>query len=105
MASPSARSSSSCGLPRDVRPRLYVIFRPHNVYGELQNIGDRYRNVLGIFINQIMRGEPLSIFGDGTQTRAFSYVGDVAPADRRAPDVDRRPRARSSTSAPTSPGR
>ena len=50
----------------------YVIFRPHNVYGELQNIGDRYRNVLGIFINQIMQGEPLSIFGDGTQTRAFS---------------------------------
>ena len=45
----------------------YVIFRPHNVYGELQNIGDRYRNVLGIFINQIMRGEPLSIFGDGSR--------------------------------------
>ena len=34
----------------------YMIFRPHNVYGELQNIGDRYRNVLGIFMNQIMRG-------------------------------------------------
>lgn len=58
----------------------YVIFRPHNVYGERQNIGDRYRNVVGIFMNQIMRGEPLTIFGDGSQTRAFSYVGDVAPA-------------------------
>ena len=63
----------------------YTIFRPHNVYGELQNIGDRYRNVLGIFINQIMRGEPLSIFGDGEQTRAFSYVGDVVPAIADAP--------------------
>jgi UDP-glucose 4-epimerase len=55
----------------------YVIFRPHNVYGEFQNIGDRYRNVVGIFMNQIMREEPLTIFGDGSQTRAFSYVGDI----------------------------
>ena len=48
------------------------IFRPHNVYGEHQNIGDRYRNVIGIFMNQIMQGEPMTIFGDGSQTRAFS---------------------------------
>jgi len=57
----------------------YVIFRPHNVYGENQNIGDRYRNVIGIFMNQIMQGKPMTIFGDGTQTRAFSYIDDVAP--------------------------
>jgi len=57
----------------------YVIFRPHNVYGEFQNIGDRYRNVIGIFMNQIMQGQPMTIFGDGTQTRAFSYIDDVAP--------------------------
>lgn len=57
----------------------YVIIRPHNVYGERQNIGDRYRNVVGIFMNRIMRGEPIGIFGDGTQTRAFSYIADVAP--------------------------
>jgi UDP-glucose 4-epimerase len=57
----------------------YIIFRPHNVYGEHQNIGDKYRNVIGIFMNQIMQGEPLTIFGDGTQTRAFSYIDDVAP--------------------------
>ncbi|MCX6053813.1 MAG: NAD-dependent epimerase/dehydratase family protein [Chloroflexi bacterium] len=57
----------------------YIIFRPHNVYGERQNLGDRYRNVIGIFMNQIMQGKSLSVFGDGTQTRAFSYVGDVAP--------------------------
>ncbi len=57
----------------------YVIFRPHNVYGEYQNIGDRYRNVVGIFMNQLMQGKPLSVFGDGSQTRAFSYIGDVAP--------------------------
>lgn len=56
----------------------YVIFRPHNVYGENQNIGDKYRNVIGIFMNQIMQNKPLTIFGDGTQTRAFSYIDDVA---------------------------
>ena len=57
----------------------YIIFRPHNVYGEYQNIGDRYRNVVGIFMNQLMQKKPLTVFGDGSQTRAFSYIGDVAP--------------------------
>ncbi len=57
----------------------YTIFRPHNVYGEYQNIGDKYRNVVGIFMNQLMQGKSLSVFGDGKQTRAFSYIGDVSP--------------------------
>lgn len=57
----------------------HVIFRPHNVYGENQNLGDRYRNVIGIFMNQIMQGQPMTVFGDGEQTRAFSYIDDVAP--------------------------
>jgi UDP-glucose 4-epimerase len=57
----------------------YIIFRPHNVYGERQNIGDKYRNVVGIFMNQILQGRPMTVFGDGTQTRAFSYIGDLAP--------------------------
>jgi UDP-glucose 4-epimerase len=66
----------------------YVIFRPHNVYGERQNIGDRYRNVIGIFMNQAMRGEAFSVFGDGTQTRAFSHIDDVAPLIARAVEQD-----------------
>lgn len=57
----------------------YVIFRPHNVYGEYQNIGDKYRNVIGIFMNQLLSGEPITIFGDGNQKRAFTYVGDIIP--------------------------
>jgi UDP-glucose 4-epimerase len=65
----------------------YVIFRPHNVYGENQNIGDKYRNVIGIFMNQIMQGKPLTIFGDGTQTRAFSYIDDVAIPIARSVDI------------------
>ncbi|MEI9813672.1 MAG: NAD-dependent epimerase/dehydratase family protein [Acidobacteriota bacterium] len=65
----------------------YVIFRPHNVYGERQNIGDKYRNVVGIFMNQILQGLPMTVFGDGTQTRAFSYISDVAPVIARAPET------------------
>lgn len=57
----------------------YVIFRPHNVYGENQNIGDRYRNVVGIFMNQLLQESPLTVYGSGEQTRAFSYIDDVAP--------------------------
>ncbi len=57
----------------------FIVFRPHNVYGENQNIGDRYRNVIGIFMNQILQGQPMTVFGDGTQTRAFTYISDVAP--------------------------
>jgi len=62
----------------------YIIFRPHNVYGEFQNIGDKYRNVAGIFMNQLMQKKPMTIFGDGSQTRAFSYIGDVAPIIARS---------------------
>ncbi|MGB5929630.1 MAG: NAD-dependent epimerase/dehydratase family protein [Cyclobacteriaceae bacterium] len=65
----------------------YVVFRPHNVYGENQNIGDKYRNVIGIFMNQIMQDKPMTVFGDGKQTRAFSYIDDVAPNISRSVDV------------------
>jgi len=65
----------------------YVIFRPHNVYGEYQNLADPYRNVIGIFMKQIFEGQPMTIFGDGNQQRAFSYVGDVAPLIAKAPMV------------------
>lgn len=57
----------------------YTTFRPHNVYGERQNIGDRYRNVVGIFMNQLLRGDDMTIFGDGTQVRAFTHIKDIAP--------------------------
>lgn len=58
----------------------YTIIRPHNVYGPRQNIADPYRNVLGIWINRIMRGKPPIIYGDGKQIRAFSYIDGVAKA-------------------------
>jgi UDP-glucose 4-epimerase len=65
----------------------YTIFRPHNVYGEQQNVADPYRNVIGIFINQLLSDRPLTIFGDGLQTRAFTHIDDVAPVIARSIDV------------------
>ncbi|MCE2725689.1 MAG: NAD-dependent epimerase/dehydratase family protein [Planctomycetaceae bacterium] len=64
-----------------------IVFRPHNVYGERQNTSDRYRNVIGIFMQQARTGQPMSVFGDGLQTRAFSHVDDVAPIIASAPLV------------------
>ena len=58
----------------------WCIIRPHNVYGEKQNIWDKYRNVLGIWMYKILHNEPMLIYGDGEQTRAFSYIGDCLPA-------------------------
>lgn len=70
----------TCKLP-------FIVFRPHNVYGERQNIADKYRNVLGIFLNHAMQGKPLPIFGDGKQKRAFTYIGDIAPIIARSVEV------------------
>ena len=54
----------------------WCIIRPHNVYGAKQNIWDKYRNVLGIWMYQYLNGEMLTVFGDGLQTRAFSFIDD-----------------------------
>lgn len=63
----------------------FVIVRPHNVYGEFQNTGDPYRNVVGIFMRALLEDRPMPIFGDGLQTRAFTYAGDIARAMVVAP--------------------
>lgn len=65
-------ANSLFGLP-------YIIFRPHNVYGSMQNLWDGNRNVIGIFMYQLLTGKAMTIFGNGDQTRAFSYISDVAP--------------------------
>ena len=63
----------------DVYGFEYVTLRPHNVYGERQNLADPYRNVLAIWINALLRNKPIYIYGDGEQMRAFSYIMDVTP--------------------------
>lgn len=55
----------------------WCIIRPHNIYGKNQNIWDKYRNVLGIWMYQRLNNLPMTIFGEGCQTRAFSYIDDM----------------------------
>lgn len=57
----------------------YCIIRPHNVYGPYQNIWDPYRNALGIWMYKSLKGDAITIYGDGKQQRAFSYIDDVLP--------------------------
>ena len=54
--------------------------RMFNVYGERQSIDNPYQGVLAIFIGHALRGEPITIHGDGLQTRDFVYIGDVVDA-------------------------
>ena len=55
----------------------YVVFRRTMFMGNIRTSAIR-SNVIGIFINQMMQRKPLTVFGDGMQTRAFSYIDDVA---------------------------
>jgi len=55
----------------------WCIIRPHNVYGVNQNIWDKYRNVLGIWMYQYLNDQPMTIFGDGEQVRSFSFIDDT----------------------------
>jgi UDP-glucose 4-epimerase len=55
-------------------------FRMYNVYGPRQAVDNPYQGVLGIFLGNVLRGEPITIFGDGEQTRDFIYISDVVEA-------------------------
>ena len=52
----------------------FTVIRPHNIVGIKQDIWDKYRNVIGIWIRKALSGEPLTIYGDGNQKRSFSDV-------------------------------
>ncbi len=67
------------GCARETMGLRSIVFRPHNVYGDRQNLSDPYRNVVGIFLRQTLQGKRCTVFGDGKQTRAFSHIDEVAP--------------------------
>ena len=50
---------------------------PHNVLGKHQRYDDMYRNVVAIFINRLLQNKPAIIYGNGEQTRCFSFVQDA----------------------------
>ncbi|MEO8650757.1 MAG: NAD-dependent epimerase/dehydratase family protein [Hyphomicrobiaceae bacterium] len=65
-----------------IRPDLKFDFavtslRMYCVYGPGQALDNPYQGVLGIFIGRLIRGEPITIFGDGDQTRDFIYIDDI----------------------------
>ncbi len=55
-------------------------FRMYNVYGPRQALDNPYQGVLGIFLGNLLRNEPITIFGDGEQSRDFIYIDDVVEA-------------------------
>lgn len=58
-----------------------VSLRYFNVFGERQSLDGAYKLVMGIFVDQRLKGKPLTITGDGEQRRDFTYVGDVVKAN------------------------
>jgi len=54
----------------------WVIAIPHNIIGPKQNYSDPFRNVVSIMINRMLQGKAPIIYGDGEQTRCFSYIED-----------------------------
>jgi len=55
-----------------------VVFRFFNIYGPRQDPSSPYSGVISIFSERAQQGLPISVFGDGEQTRDFFYVGDLA---------------------------
>jgi UDP-glucose 4-epimerase len=58
--------------------------RMYSVYGPGQSVSNPYQGVLGIFSGNLLRGEPITIFGDGEQTRDFVYIDDIVDGWVRA---------------------
>jgi UDP-glucose 4-epimerase len=65
-----------------------VVLRYFNVFGPRQNPHSQYAAVVPLFITAIARGEPVTIFGDGGQSRDFTYVDNVVEANLRAADAE-----------------
>lgn len=63
--------------------------RMYSVYGPVQALDNPYQGVLGIFLGNLLRGEPITIFGDGEQSRDFVYIDDVVEGWMRALDNPR----------------
>lgn len=82
-------------LASDHYARLYadlygldtVALRYFNVYGPGQTGGD-YAGVISVFLRQARNGEPMTVHGDGTQTRDFVHVDDIVRANLLAADTD-----------------
>jgi UDP-glucose 4-epimerase len=66
----------------------YTVLRPGNIYGPRQDPHGE-AGVIAIFANRMLAGEPVTIFGDGSQERDYVYVDDIVEANLRAVSSDR----------------
>jgi len=64
-----------------------VVLRYFNVFGPRQSPHSQYAAVIPLFVSAIERGDPITIFGDGEQSRDFTYVENVVDATIRAAEV------------------
>lgn len=55
----------------------YVIIRPHNIYGPGQDMSNPHKNVVALFMRNIIENKPYTLYGGGNMRRAFSFVDDV----------------------------
>jgi UDP-glucose 4-epimerase len=83
-----AASESLLQMLSDAHKFDLLIIRPHNVFGPRQCLSDRYRNVVAIFMNCLMRGEPMTIYGT-EHKRAFSYIEDSLPCLLKAVELEK----------------
>jgi len=83
-----AAESYCVSFSRVYEPFEAVVLRYFNVFGPWQSPLSQYAAVVPLFITAIARGEPVTIFGDGEQSRDFTYVENVVDATLRAADAD-----------------
>ena len=81
-------AESMCKMYSDLFGLRTVSLRYFNVYGERQPLRGQYAPVIGLFLEQSKRDEPLSIVGDGEQRRDFTHVRDVVRANIAAAEGD-----------------
>ena len=65
-----------------------VVFRFFNIFGPRQDPSSPYSGVISIFAERATQGKPITVFGDGEQTRDFLYVGDLVRVILRALELD-----------------
>ncbi len=77
-----------CKMYSDLFDLETVVFRYFNVYGERQPLRGQYAPVIGLFLEQLKKGQPLTIVPDGEQRRDFTHVSDIVNANILASTVE-----------------
>ena len=77
-------AEQTCAAAADAGQMAAVCLRLFNVYGPRQDPGSEYSGVISRFMAAAAAGEPVTVYGDGHQSRDFVYVGDVVEAIVRA---------------------